>query len=304
MGKIDFKNKKVLITGGNGFLASHLIPALLELGAQVVSFDMSTDESRSNIQSFPIDLNDQESLSDFISEIQPDIVYHLAASLNRTRDFTVVNEVLKTNLNGTNNLLIALSATAYQKFIFVSTSEVYGGDMVKAPFKENSDFVPASPYSLSKYCAEKAVQTFSEIYGKSFTVLRLFNFFGKGMGQQFFIPQLIETLKNNKEFNMTKGEQIRDFLYIKDVVQAMLMANSEKANKKVFNVCSGQGKSIKEIALDIKNEVHSESKINFGALEYRDNEVWNMVGDNTLLRTTLGWEPKFTFKEGLKEYLS
>lgn len=304
MGDINLKNKKVLVTGGNGFLASHLIPALLELGAQVVSFDMSTDESRSNIQSFAIDLNDQESLSDFISEIQPDIVYHLAASLNRTRDFTVVNEVLKTNLNGTNNLLNALSATAYQKFIFVSTSEVYGGDMVKAPFKENSDFVPASPYSLSKYCAEKAVQTFSEIYGKSFTVLRLFNFFGKGMGQQFFLSQLIETLKNNKEFNMTKGEQIRDFLYIKDVVQAMLMVNSEKANKKVFNVCSGQGKSIKEIALDIKNEVHSESKINFGALEYRDNEVWNMVGDNTLLRTTLGWEPKFTFKEGLKEYLS
>ncbi len=211
--------------------------------------------------------------------------------------------MIETNLTGTINLLNALKLVPYESFILISTSEVYGGEIVKTPFREEDSFVPASPYSLSKYCAEVALKTYSEIYSKPFTILRLFNFFGKNMPKSFFIPQLLEKLLNNEDFDMTEGKQKRDFIYLNDVLEAMILANSPKAYNNVFNVCSGNGKSIKELALEIKGHFKSESNINFGAIPYRENEVWDMTGDCGKIKDRLGWQPKFSFIQGLQELI-
>lgn len=304
MGSINFTNKKVIVTGGQGFLGSHLVKALLERQAQVYVLDMAAVSNLSTVNYYQINLLDYTALRDCVANIQPDFVYHLAASLNRTRDFAEAHALLNTNLNGTVNLLNALCGVPYQKLIYVSTSEVYGGNNITAPFKEDSNFIPASPYALSKYCAEVAIQTFSEIYIKNYTILRLFNFFGPGLPNHFFISQLIEKLKMNADFDMTKGEQKRDFLYIKDVISALLLAQSSKANQGVFNVCSGQGACIKDIALELKSVLNSASHINFGALNYRNNEVWNMIGNHSKIKETLGWQPKYNFAQGLKDYLN
>jgi nucleoside-diphosphate-sugar epimerase len=304
MDQINLKNKKVLITGGRGFLGTYLVKALLEQQAQVYVIDLAAASNQADVHYHQINLLEYIPLKDCIAKIQPDYVYHLAASLNRTRDFTQTPALMNINLNGTVNLLNALSNVTYQKLIYVSTSEVYGGNNIIAPFKEDASFIPASPYALSKYCAEVAIQTFSEIYAKNYTILRLFNFYGQGLSTDFFIGQLIKKLKINAEFDMTKGEQKRDYLYIKDVIGALFLAQNSKANQCVFNVCSGQAISIKDIALEIKNLLNSESHINFGTLNYRNNEVWNMVGDNNKMKEVLGWQPEYTFIQGLKDYLS
>lgn len=304
MDPIGFKNKKVVVTGGLGFLGTHLVKTLLNLKAEVHVLDITEDHNQEDIKYHQINLNNKKALNECMSELHPDIIYHLAASLNRTRDFTETNSILKTNLNGTVNLLNAIKDIPYQKLIYASTSEIYGGNAIEAPFKETDHFVPASPYALSKYCAEMAIQTFSEINAKHYTIVRLFNFFGKGLPTHFFISELVEKLKANSDFNMTHGAQKRDFLYIEDVIKALVLVESKKANQNTFNVCSGSGMSIKDVALELKAMLHSTSKINFGAIPYRDNEVWNMTGDNSKLKNTLSWQPTYTFKQGLEDYLN
>jgi nucleoside-diphosphate-sugar epimerase len=134
-----------------------------------------------------------------------------------------------------------------------------------------------------------AIRTFSDLHKKNFTILRLFNFYGEDMPKNFFIPQLIEKLKDNKDFDMTLGEQKRDFLHISDILEAMILATDTIAYNELFNVCSGQGKTIKEIALELKQLLNSQAKINFGALPYRENEVWEMVGDCSKLKNQLNF---------------
>lgn len=302
MDTLNIKGKKILVTGGSGFLGKHLIHELINAGAEVAVIDIRKGQY-TGVQYHQIDLNDIDALNKCLKTIQPEIIYHLAASLNRSRDFRITNELLNINLNGTVNLLNAIKNVSYDKLIYVSTSEVYGSKTLKAPFKEEAQFIPASPYALSKYCAEVAIQTFSEIYDKNYSILRLFNFFGKKLPMHFFLSQLIASLKSHKDFDMTEGEQLRDFLYIDDVIKALLLVKDKKSNQQVFNVCSGRGQSIKDIALTLKSVLKSKSKINFGALPYRDNEVWNMVGDNTKIKDALGWEAYYSFDEGIRKFL-
>ena len=289
MEKINLKGKRILVTGGNGYLGKHLIYELMKRGAIIFCIDISKETTLEVIKYYQVDLRDKERLNEVIKEIQPKVIYHLAACLDRRRNFDNTERIFDINLKGTINLLNSLREVRYENFVFTSTSEVYGGKHIKAPFNEDDQFVPASPYSLSKYCAEMSIKTFSEIYQKNYTILRLFNFYGPGMPNQFFIPKLISALKNNENFNMTKGEQIRDFLFISDIIHALILATESNAYQEIFNVCSGDGVSIKELALKIKGKLKSVSKINFGAIPYRKNEVWEMVGDNSKLINNLGF---------------
>jgi nucleoside-diphosphate-sugar epimerase len=301
MDKVNLKNKRILVTGGYGYLGKKLIIELLSREAIVYAIDIIDEEKTiDNFYYKKIDLLNQKELNAFIKFSKPNIVYHLAATLNRSRDFSQANSIFDVNLKGTLNLLNSLKEFDYENFIFTSTSEVYGGELAKAPFKEHTNLVPASPYSLSKYCAEMSLKTFSNIYNKKFTILRLFNFYSSDMSKNFFLPSLIDKLKRNEDFDMTHGEQIRDYIHIKDIISALIISASKNATNEVFNVCGGVGKSIKEIALEIKEHLNSASKINFGAIPYRENEVWNMTGDYQRIKEALNWSPKFELTEDIR----
>ncbi len=287
MDKINLSGKKILVTGGNGYLGEKLISRLLKEKAKVFSLDLQVESSNKDVEYYKADLRNKEKINNIIQEIEPSIIYHLAASLERTRDFSNVEDVFEINLFGTINLLNALKDINYEAFIFTSTSEVYGGNNTRPPFKENDDFVPASPYSLSKYSAEMAVRNFSELHHKKFIILRLFNFYGKDMSSNFFLPQLINKLKRGENFDMTKGEQIRDFIHIDDVLQALIQTSVEDTHNEVFNVCSGKGITLSELTVKLKKYFNSTSTINFGAIQYRDNEVWEMIGDNSKIKGKL-----------------
>jgi UDP-glucose 4-epimerase len=253
--------------------------------------------------SYNIDITNRNEVQEAIQQIQPEIVFHLAASLNRERNFDHFDHINDVNHNGTLNLLLALKNVPYHNFIFTSTSEIYGSNM--PPFNEKQIPRPVSPYSLTKLYAENLISNFSEIYNKPFTILRVFNFFGKDMPAEFFIPQLIKALKNNSTFEMTEGAQQRDFLYIDDVVQAMLLsAQNEISKNEIFNVCSGNAVSLKELVTEINTKLNSNCKIKFGALPYRENEVWNMVGDNTKINDALGFEVKYDLKSAIDQLVN
>lgn len=300
MDDLIWTGKRVLVTGGQGYLGKRLADALTAQGAEVYTLDI---RGRGEKREIAADITDPEALRDKLKDLHPELVFHLAASLNRDRDFSIHDQVMKVNYYGTLHLLQALKDVPYENFVFTSTSEIYGSNT--PPFQEDQLPAPASPYSLSKICSEQLVQTFSSTYQKNHTILRLFNFFGKDMPEAFFIPQLIRALQTGPVFNMTEGEQARDFLHVDDVIRALVMAGSKRAARgQVFNVCSGKSVTLRELVLLFQEKIVSNCRIDFGALPYRENEIWNMVGSPDRIQKMLGFIPELTLEEAIVKTLN
>ncbi len=298
MGAINIKNKRVLVTGGNGYLGSFLVKALEKENANVFVVSRNAELLYNH---FAVDITDFDAINSVVQEIQPDIVFHLAANISRNRDFAIYTDMAKVNVMGTLNLLQALQ-NLDTHFIFTSSSEIYGNN--ESPFHENQLPKPVSPYSLSKVNAEMLIQTYCLNHNKKFTNLRIFNFYGERMPEDFFIPQMINSLKREEDFLMTKGEQTRDFLYVDDVVEALLLtATNTNSYNETMNVCSGKGTKLSELATEVNEKMNAKAKIILGAIPYRDNEVWEMIGDNSKIKQKLGFEPQVNLENGIKRVL-
>lgn len=295
MGSIGLKDKKIVVVGGNGYLGSFLVKALKEQGANV--FILSNNCEASDTQ-FTVDITNFDETHKVIQHIKPAIVYHLAANISRDRDFSIYENMAAVNVQGTLNVLRALEDIDAH-FIFTSTSEIYGNNT--SPFHENQIPKPVSPYSLTKISAELLIETYCNNHSKKFTNLRVFNFYGEHMPESFFIPQMIKSLKRGEDFNMTKGEQVRDFLYVGDVVDALILsAKSCDAFGETMNVCSGKGTQLSQLAEAVNVTMNTKAKIILGAIPYRDSEVWEMIGDQSKIKKITGFEPKTSIEEGIE----
>ena len=295
MGIIDLKDKKILVVGGNGYLGSFLVKVLKENEADVSIISKDCEQSDSQ---FNIDITNFDEIYNVIQKIRPDIVYHLAASISRDRDFSIYEKMAAVNVQGTLNILRSLK-DVNAHFIFTSSSEIYGNNI--SPFHENQIPKPVSPYSLSKISAEILIQTYCINHDKKFTNLRVFNFYGENMPEGFFIPQMINSLKRGEDFLMTKGEQVRDFLYVGDVVNAMVLtAKNTNSQGETFNVCSGKGTKLSQLASAVNTTMNTKAKIVLGAIPYRNNEVWEMIGDHSKIKNSIGFYPKININQGIE----
>ncbi len=258
---------------------------------------ISRNCEQSNSQ-FTIDITNFDETYKIIQKIKPDVVYHLAANISRNRDFSIYEKMAAVNVQGTLNVLKSLEGIDAH-FIFTSSSEIYGNNV--SPFHENQIPKPVSPYSLSKISAEVLVQTYCNNHSKKFTNLRVFNFYGENMPEGFFIPQMIESLKRGEDFLMTKGEQVRDFLYVGDVVDALILtAQNTSAYGETMNVCSGKGTKLSKLATAVNTSMNTKAKIVLGAIPYRNNEVWEMIGDPSKIKKSIGFEPKISVDKGIE----
>jgi UDP-glucose 4-epimerase len=295
MGIIDIKNKRILVVGGNVYLGKFLVKVLRENEADIFVISRNCEQSNSQ---FSVDITNFDETYKVIQKIKPDIVYHLAANISRNRDFTIYEEMATVNVQGTLNILKSLEGIDAH-FIFTSSSEIYGNNA--SPFHENQIPKPVSPYSLTKINAEILVQTYSTNQSKKFTNLRVFNFYGESMPEGFFIPQMIQSLKKGEDFLMTKGEQVRDFLYVGDVVKALVLtAKNTSSYGETMNVCSGKGTKLSQLAAAVNTAMKTKAKIVLGAIPYRDNEVWEMIGDNSKIKKITGFEPKISIDKGIE----
>jgi UDP-glucose 4-epimerase len=298
MGTISLKNKRVLVTGGLGYLGSNLLQALK---LEQVDFFVLSRSAHGLSNYFGVDLTNRNAVQKVIEEVKPDIIYHFAAKISRARDFDHYEEMVNVNVIGTLNVLRAIQQLRCH-FIFTSSSEIYGNN--KSPFHEKMIPQPVSPYSLTKMQAEVLIETFCKFHQIPYTILRIFNFYGPNMPEDFFIPQIIAVLERNEDFIMTKGEQTRDFLYIDDVVAALLLAAKESnALNETFNVCSGLAVKLNELATEISSHINSSGKVLFGGIPYRENEVWEMLGDPSKIKEKLGFEPQINIENGVKKMI-
>jgi UDP-glucose 4-epimerase len=292
---------KVLVTGGLGFLGSHLIKALPNTEIHII--DKGDDERIQNMENKPfvnkISLLDSN-LENIVKEINPDTVFHLGAFTLPFRNKEFMQTSLDSNIKGTVNLLAALEDVDVKSFIYTSSSEVYGSKN-KAPFREDMIPRPTSPYSVSKLAGEYYTLLYNDTYGFPGTILRLFNIYGPWQTPNRIIPELIKKTLEGKTFKTTKGEQTREFNYVKDIVSALIKtAETPSAVGETINIGCAQGIAIKDIIKIITEKMNSGITIE-NDLPYRKNEIWEMHSDNSKAKEILNWEPEYNIEKGLQE---
>lgn len=297
------KRKKILITGASGFIGSHLTHALLNEGSDVsilvrynsIEHCVRLCDIWDSLNKFECDIRNIDSLVQ-LKQKSFDYVFHLAAYNHVGKSFNHVSEAIETNCLGTTNLLETL--TNYEKFLYVSTSEVYG-------FQKTISFIetqyphPQSPYSVGKYAGELYSLMKQRQYNLPILVVRPFNVFGPYQSNRAIIPELIEKCLQNVPIDLTKGLQTREFNYINNVVEGMILAAKSKIIGEIINIGCGKDISIRNLANLIHRKTNSTSKLKFGSLETRSNEIWKMKSDSTKAKKMLNWSPKISFQQGL-----
>ena len=299
-----FNNKNILVSGGAGFIGSHLVKKLINLKANVsvlVKYNSMIDCPRlisvwNKLNIIEADMRNIDSVSE-MKKMNFDLVFHLAAYNHVGDSFKHVLENVNSNLISTINLLN--NGPKIKKFIHMGTSEIYGIQS-KIPFNVNEKPNPMSPYAVTKYASE----LFSILKSKSSKLdllcVRPFNTFGPFQSEKAIIPELIIKCIQNKEIQTTGGKQTREFNYVDNIVDGILFLTKKiKNNIEPINIGSNRPIKIKDLVKKIHKYTHSQSKLCIGFLKYRPNEIWKMQANNKFI-ISKGWKPKISFDTGLK----
>ncbi len=308
-----WEGKRVLVTGANGFIGSHLTDTLVNRGAEVsvfIKWDCSTGsrpqvmdnlkESRGKTKSLlKGDIGSEDALKTIKSN-NPEIILHLAAEAYVNYSFDHPAEVLKANLGGTLNVLhAAMDLKELKQVVCTSSSEVYGTAQ-KDSIDEEHPMNPTSPYAASKAAADRYCYAYWKTYGLPIAIIRPFNTYGPRHTYDV-IPKFIDlALKNEPLTIYGTGEQSRDFTYVSDMVEAfMVMASRKEAVGKAVNFGNGKDYSINFIAQKIRELSGSKSKIVH--VEKRMAEVQRLICNYGLAKKLFGWQPKVSIEEGLSK---
>ena len=284
----NFKNKRVLVTGGAGFIGSHLVKKLLELKAKVtviVKYNSIIDCIRltnvwEKLNIIEADLRNTDSTLQLRNK-KFDKVFHLAAYNHVGDSFLHVNETISSNLLSTTNLLD--HGPKFEKFIHIGSSEIYGLQE-KLPFNVDENPQPMSPYAIGKFSSELYSILKKRQTGKKIICIRPFNTFGPFQSEKAIIPEMIIKCLLSKEIKTTEGKQTREFNYIDNIIEGILFLN-KKVNHSLepINVGSNKPIAIKDLVKKIHKYTNSNSKLNIGALKYRPNEIWKMQANNKFI---------------------
>ena len=300
-----FKNKKILVTGGAGFIGSHLTKKLVQAKAKVsviVKYKSIIDCPRlisvwDKIKIIEADLRNIDSAV-AIKKLKFDYIFHLAAYNHVGDSFTHVSESINSNLFSTISLFN--HGPSFKNFVNIGSSEIYGLQQ-KVPFNVNETPYPMSPYALGKYSSELYARLKSRQDKSNLICLRPFNTFGPYQSEKAIIPEIIIKCLLGKEIKTTLGEQTREFNYVDNIVNGiMLVCQKVRHFDKPINVGSNKPVKIKYLVKKIHKLTKSKSILKIGSIKYRPNEIWKMSAENEFVTKNISWKPSVTFDEGLK----
>jgi NAD dependent epimerase/dehydratase len=314
---MNWSGKKVLVTGAGGFIGSHLTERLVELGADVSALvrytstgtwgwlDRSTVKNQMNV--ILGDIRDQDAVLKFMDGVE--IVFHLAALIGIPYSYHAPLSYVRTNIEGTVNILQSAMRCNVERVLQTSTSEVYGSART-VPISEEHPLQGQSPYSATKIGADKIAESFYLAFGLPVVVVRPFNTYGPRQSARAVIPTIVTQALRESAISLGNLEPTRDLNYVADQVEGFIKAaEAPNAVGQVINLGTGQEISIGKLAEMILSMMGKRLPILTDDARQRPegSEVDRLCADNTRAREILGWAPKYTLTEGLSrtiEWLS
>ena len=312
-----FSNKKILVTGADGFIGSHLTEELVRLGYVVVAFvcynsfnslgwlDTISEEIKGKIKFISGDIRDFNGVNEAMKNV--DIVFHLAALIAIPFSYNSPDSYIDTNVKGTLNILQAARKNNVKKVLITSTSEVYGTAQF-VPITELHPKQPQSPYSASKIGADAIADSFYRSFELPVTIVRPFNTYGPRQSARAVIPTIISQLLNGaKEIKLGDISPTRDLLFVKDTVNGFIkIAQCDDLIGHEVNIATQSEISVGSLAQLIINKINSDAKIVTDTLRIRPekSEVFRLFGSNEKLKSFTDWEPKYSLEEGLEETIN
>jgi UDP-glucose 4-epimerase len=298
---------KYLVTGGAGFIGSHITRTLLERGDQVRILDNFSSGKRENLTGLDVeliegDLRDASKVAEAVKGM--DIVFHEAAFVSVAESMEKPLECLDVNVTGTSIVFEAARKAGVKRVVIASSAAVYGDSEVY-PLSEDSPLRQLSPYATSKRIDEKYAELFTNYFGLEVAALRYFNVYGSRQRPDSMyaaaVPIFIRRMLDNKPITVYgDGGQTRDLVNVRDVVQANLLASEHPAAPgKIFNVCTGVETRLLDL-LDILYEIFPNAPKHVHA-EPRAGDIYRSIGTPKKIMETLGFKPNVTLAEGLKE---
>lgn len=290
---------RALITGAGGFVGGHLRHHLVSSGDEVTGVDRECD------------VTDIDAVRAVVSDVRPDVVYHLAAMTHVGDSWTNAVEFTRVNVLGTKNVLDATYDVAPDaKVVFVSSSEIYGvvsEDVL--PLDEKFRTAPANPYSASKLEAELLAKEASRTRGQRVIIARPFNHVGPGQADHFVVPALVSRLfaalhAGQHEISVGDLSTRRDFSDVRDVVRAYRLLSEFGQSPEAYNVCSGHDTSILEVATFLQREIAPDVTFALDERQLRPVEIPVMRGSFNKLHETTGWEPSITLETSLRDVIA
>lgn len=304
---------KILVTGSDGFIGSHLVEELVKKGYQVKAFvyynsfntwgwlDTLPEEIMKNVEIIQGDIRDPNGVEEAVK--QADAVFHLAALIAIPYSYHSPDTYVDTNIKGTLNVLQAARKLGTKRVLVTSTSEVYGTAQY-VPIDEKHPFQGQSPYSATKIGADRLAESFYRSFQLPVTIVRPFNTYGPRQSARAVIPTIItQLLVGNAEIKLGALTPTRDFNYVKDTVQGFIsIFESEKTIGEEINIASQKEISIGEIARELIRQINPDAKIICDEVRLRPkkSEVNRLLGCNEKLLCLTNWKPQYSLEEGLQ----
>ena len=310
MSGVTWSGRRVLVTGAGGFIGSHLAERLVALGAEVRALVHYRgngswgwlDESpvRGDMEVVAGDVCDRDSVGTAMRGA--DVVYHLAALIAIPYSYHAPLSYVRTNVEGTLNVLQLARELGVARVVHTSTSEVYGTPRY-VPIDEDHPVQGQSPYAATKIGADKLAEAFSRSHGLPVVIVRPFNTFGPRQSARAIIPTIITQCLTGASVRLGNLHPTRDFNYVADTVEGFVMAATPaEALGRTINVGSGTEISMQDLATTIAGLVDRSITIERDEARVRpaDSEVDRLCADNRLARRLLGWQPRIPLEDGLR----
>jgi dTDP-glucose 4,6-dehydratase len=308
-------SNKILVTGSEGFIGSHLVESLVRKGKKVDALvkynsfsnwgwlDTLHPDIAKNVNVLMADIRDPHHMRRLVEG--KDVVFHLAALIAIPHSYSSPHSYVETNVIGTLNLLEASRAAGVAKFIHTSTSEVYGSAKY-VPINENHPLNAQSPYAASKIGADQIALSFANSFDLDVTIVRPFNTYGPRQSSRAVIPTILTQILNGaRKVKVGSLYPTRDFTFVSDTVEGFLLASKKGNTGDVVNLGSGFEISIHDLAIKIADLLNVEISFDIESIRERPkkSEVLRLFADNSKARELLGWKPNFSGAHGLEEGL-
>ena len=292
--------EKVIVIGGTGFIGSHAVKEAVGRGFSVLVISKNTPSLSSRIKSveyISLNVTIKKDLFNHINKRNIHYVINLGGYIDHANYSNGVSEVYDVHFNGVRNLVDCLDKSKIKGFVQIGSSDEYGNN--SAPQIETQREAPISPYSCAKVTSTHFLQTLYRTEMFPAVILRPFLVYGPGQSEERFIPQIIKGCTNRQEFPVSKGEQLRDFCFIDDFIQAVFSAlDNHSAHGEVINIASGKPISIKKMINTIVDIIGS-GEPQFAQVAYRNGENMALYGDTTKAKEILGWKTSVSLRQGL-----